>query len=127
MPAGRREFIQVLVFAGAATALAACGGEDPAPDPDGGGGGGGGLASCTDNGGRASSITGNHGHSLAIPKAHFAAGITQTYDIQGASPHAHDIQLTAEQLATILAGGTVTVTTLDDATDHAHSVSCVCA
>jgi len=126
MPAGRREFIQVLVFAGAATALGACGGDEANPD-DGGGGGGGSQASCTDNGGKASSITGNHGHNLAIPKAHFAAGVTQAYDIQGVSDHPHTIELTAGQLATIAGGGTVTVTTVTDGSGHSHSVSCVCA
>ena len=122
---GRREFVKLLVYFGAsAAALAACGSgtdsggnqtQNPPPPGD-----------CSANGGTAASITGNHGHSLMVPKEDFSAGMDKTYDIHGTATHTHSITLTVDQLATIFAGGQATVTsTLTN--DHTHQVKVVCA
>ena len=121
MRGGRREFIQVLVLGGAALGVAACGGgDDGGTDPVQN------TGNCTANGGKAGAITGNHGHSITIPAAHFSAGTDQLYDITGAATHPHTITLTAAQLASLAAGNTVSVTSSNDEA-HTHGVTLVCA
>lgn len=122
---GRREFVKLLVFFGTGAALAACGSSSDSGDQ------GGGVnppppGDCSAHGAKAGSITGNHGHSLMVPKEDFSAGMDKVYDIQGSAAHSHTIALTADQLATILSGSAVSVaSTVTD--DHAHQVSVVCA
>jgi hypothetical protein len=91
----------------------------------GGGGGGGSAVSCANNGAHDTNITLNHGHSLMVPAADFSAVGDKVYDIMGGSLHSHSITLTAAQRATILGGGSVTVTST--LTGHTHDVTVACA
>ena len=72
-----------------------------------------------------STIGTNHGHTLALPAADVAAGTERTYDIQGASPHAHSVTVTAEQF-TMLAAGMTVMTTSTRGGGHTHAVTLVC-
>ncbi|MEW5742665.1 MAG: hypothetical protein AB1938_27355, partial [Myxococcota bacterium] len=92
----------------------------------GGSGGGGSASTCTTNGAHHTNISSNHGHALMVPAADFQATGDRTYNIQGTSGHPHTITLTEAQRATILGGGTVTVTSSQDA-GHTHSVTVACA
>lgn len=89
----------------------------------GSGNGGGGLSSC---GAEGAAISGNHGHSLSIAAADLDSTTAKTYSIQGAASHAHSITLSPAQLASLKAGGTVTVTSTTDLA-HEHAVSVTCA
>jgi hypothetical protein len=121
MEQGRREFVKLIVFFGAGSALAACGGSDSGGDnttP---------TRSCTAHGGTASAITANHGHALMVPVADFTSPqIDHTYSIQGSAGHDHTITLTGAQLADVLAGNTVTVTSTETLA-HTHGVTVICA
>ena len=119
MENGRREFVRLLVYFGVGAAVAGCG-EDPAE--------GTGTPSCSTFGGKATSITANHGHVLAVPVAHFAGG-DHTYTIDGTSGHSHSITLTAAQLADIMAGSSVQVASTESAVPvvHNHTVTVGCA
>jgi hypothetical protein len=115
MDGGRRDFVRLIVVAGAATALGGCGDD--------------GKVSCTDFGGKASNITGNHGHSLTVPAADFSSGTDHTYSIMGTSVHDHEITLTAAQLSDIAAGMSVQVLSTESAVPsvHSHTVTVTCA
>jgi hypothetical protein len=115
MGAGRREFVQVLVIGGAGIAAFGCGDE----------GGTGRAPSCSESGGTAKSISANHGHKLAIPAADFSSGTDHTYSIMGTADHDHEITLTAAQLAEILAGSQVQVTSTET-NIHPHIVMTAC-
>lgn len=67
----------------------------------------------------------NHGHSLFVPIADIEAGMDVTYDITGTSGHMHDVSLTADQLAMLLAGMTVVVTSTEGGA-HTHEVTISC-
>jgi hypothetical protein len=67
----------------------------------------------------------NHGHELVIPLADVEAHSNATYDIQGASPHAHSVTLTADDFAALDQGMSVmVVSTLGDGHTHQVTVSC---
>ena len=51
-------------------------------------------------------ISNNHGHALSIPLADIDAGVEQAYDASG-DAHCHEVVLTAEDFATLRAGGVV--------------------
>jgi hypothetical protein len=74
----------------------------------------------------ATTILGNHGHSLTIPTADLDSTTDKTYSIQGQSTHAHNVTLTPAQLAQIKAGTAVTLVSSEDAS-HSHSVTCNCS
>ena len=98
--------------------LQACGGGGSS----GGNNNGAGPSSCSSEG---AAITANHGHSLSIAAADLDSTTARTYSIQGAAGHAHSITLSPAQLASLKAGGTVTVTsTTDFAHEHAVTVTC---
>jgi hypothetical protein len=78
------------------------------------------------NGARASAISANHGHALAVPKADIASTTPKTYSIKGASGHAHTVTLTVAHYATLKAGKSLVVSSTNDA-GHAHQVTIVCA
>ena len=82
-------------------------------------------ATCA-SGASASAITGNHGHSLLIPKADLAAGVAKTYSIQGTASHAHQVSISAAQLATLKAGQSISVTS-SLVFAHVHTVTVRCA
>jgi len=114
MDQGRREFVKLIAYVGAGTALAACGNKDSKGD-------------CSVAGGTASNITNNHGHALDVPTADFMDPIADhLYSIQGSAAHDHTISLTGAQLQQVLAGSSVTVTSTT--TDlHMHDVTVACA
>ncbi len=67
----------------------------------------------------------NHGHTMTVSPADVAAGVEQTYLIQGTSLHPHTVVITAANFATLKMTGTVTVmSSLDDA--HRHNVTVTC-
>lgn len=80
----------------------------------------GGIRSCSPT------IGGNHGHVLVVPPEDVQAGQERTYDIQGGSAHNHRVTLTSANFATLAGGGTITVSSSNDAF-HQHSVTVRCA
>lgn len=66
----------------------------------------------------------NHGHALEIPMADIIAGVEVTYDASGAAGHCHAVTLTAEDFATLRAGGSVTKISCNGG-DHEFVISCV--
>jgi hypothetical protein len=99
--------------------LAACGGGDDGPSIDAPA-----AASCTMNG-TVATINGNHGHTLTIPAADVSAGAERTYDITGTSPHSHMVTVSAANMATLAANGTVQVTSTSGSA-HTHTISIRC-
>ena len=77
------------------------------------------------SGDKVATISANHGHKLAIPAADFSSGTDHTYSILGTADHDHALTLTAAQLAEILAGGQVQVTSTET-NIHTHVVTAVC-
>ena len=109
MTISRKAFLVQL--AGGGWALASCGGggdSPPAPPPAGTG--------CV------ATITGNHGHVLAISAADLNSLADITYDILGSADHTHSVTFTAAQLAQLKAGNSVSVTTTTTLA-HNHAIS----
>lgn len=109
--------------------VSACGdsapyGEESGDGPEGNGNVGSGTASCSAD--ATSSITANHGHALLVPADDVDAATEKTYDIAGASPHSHEITVTASDFAQLAAGNSVTVMSTEGAS-HVHSVTLTCA
>ncbi len=116
----RKDFLRsALAAAGAALGLGAtnsgCGGDDD------GGGGGGSTGSCS------SSITNNHKHSLSVSAADLEAAQQKTFSIKGASPHDHEVMLTANHFASLKAGKSVFVESSDGGSGHTHNVTVKCS
>ena len=111
----RKQFLTVGAIAGATVTLIVTGcGSD---DSDSGGGGGG---SCSPD------IVGNHGHTLVISAADLEAGANKTYNIQGTSPHDHEVILTAAHFTSLKNGSSVSVTSTSTA-GHDHPITITCA
>lgn len=91
-----------------------------------GGGGGGGTGNCSVNGGTASSISSNHGHSLTVPAADVNAGVDKTYNIQGSSSHPHTIMVSSSDFATLSMNNSISKTSTNN-DGHTHSVTITCA
>ena len=72
-----------------------------------------------------SQISQNHGHSLAIPAGDIEAGAGKSYSIKGSADHNHDLALTADDFAMIMAGSEVTITSTND-DGHTHEVTIRC-
>lgn len=87
---------------------------------------GGGTANCLQNGARASSISGNHGHSLTVSKADVSAGAEKTYSISGSSGHSHSVTVSAANFNTLKSNQPVNVTSTSG-NSHTHSVTISCA
>ncbi len=68
-------------------------------------------------------ISNNHGHSLEIPLADIDAGVETTYDASGDSGHCHEVILTAEDFATLRAGGSVVKYSCNGG-DHEYVLNC---
>jgi hypothetical protein len=115
MDNGRRDFVRLMVIAGVGTAVGGCGNDT--------------KVSCTDFGGTAASITGNHGHILSVPAADFSSGTSHSYSIMGSAAHDHEITLTSQQLTDIAAGMSVEVQSSESAVPsvHSHAVTVTCA
>ena len=80
---------------------------------------------CDTKGGKALSISANHGHALVIPAADFVNPVEGTYDIMGGGTHNHTVTLTAAELTTLANGDPVVVTS--SVTGHSHVVTVGCA
>jgi hypothetical protein len=110
----------LVISGGMAFIAAACGGGDdkddkpaaqqPAANP-----------SC-----KASGIGNNHGHELVIPYADTASAASLSYSIRGSSDHDHTVILSAQQLAQVRSGASVTVNSTTSG-GHTHSVTVMCA
>lgn len=81
---------------------------------------------CLQNGGTASAITGNHGHSLSVSAADVSAGTEKTYSIQGASSHQHMVTVTSSDFGNLGLNQSITKTSTSDS-GHTHSVTISCA
>lgn len=120
----RRRFLGTTI---ATAALAACG-------SDGGSGGDAGTPdsgtankSCTTNGTNVT-IGANHGHTLTVSAADVTAGVEKTYDIQGSSPHAHSVTVTAANFATLQSNPNATLAlTSTSGGGHTHEITILCA
>ena len=125
----RKEFINqtlgTLVVALPALALVGCSGSDggdgnPDPDPDPNP-----QANCLEDGTTAA-ISANHGHTLSVSRQDVIAGAEKTYSIQGSSPHAHSVTLTAGNFTSLQGNNSITVlSTSGDG--HTHNVLVSCA
>ena len=114
----RRQFLGTAV---AATAVAACGGDDGKTDAAIAG------RNCAVNG-TSTTISSNHGHVIMVTSAQVNAGVDMTYDIMGSADHTHSVTITAANFATLQsnANGSVMVTTTSGG-GHTHSVTVICA
>jgi hypothetical protein len=70
-------------------------------------------------------ITCRHDHSMIIPAEDIEAGMPKTYDIQGTNPtHGHDVTVTAEMFAQLIAGETVEIFVPSQNQPHTVFISC---
>ncbi len=81
---------------------------------------------CLANGATASSISGNHGHTLTISKDDVDAGVEKTYSIKGTSGHDHSVTLTASHFTSLKSNQSITVSSTAGG-GHTHSVTVSCA
>ncbi len=86
-----------------------------------GGSAGGGDDACT--GEIEAEISMNHNHALTVPMADIMAGVAKIYDAQGTANHPHYVELTADDFATLRAGGTVKKVSCSGG-DHEYVLSC---
>ena len=125
----RKEFI-VLTFAlvGVGATAAGCSSEN------GNGGGAGSNGNAGSNGAvtcddplpasQQSDSTG-HTHSVSVPESALDGSSAQTFTTSSAGGHTHMITLSANSLATIRAGGSVTVTSTTNG-NHTHNYAVRC-
>lgn len=117
-------FITVFTLVGLGRIVAACSDNKDSTDNGGGGGGNTPQPDCL-NAGTTVSISANHGHQLTVSKAAVAAGVQQTYDIQGSAAHNHTVTITAEDFADLAANQSIIKTS--SAAGHTHTVTVSCA
>ncbi len=115
----RKQFCASMAGATVTLWLQACGG--------GGGGGGGGSTpppASTTCGAGVNNVTGNHGHTLTIPKVDLDSATAKTYGLAAATTdgHIHSVTFSPAQLASMKSGGTVTVTSTTNV-GHGHDVT----
>lgn len=127
----RKQFLGALLRGTAATASAAValsglsgcsddGGGTPSDAPSGSG-------NCNANG-TLVTIGTNHSHTLNVPKTDVTAAAAKTYDITGASGHAHSVSLTAAHFQALASNQVVMVqSTAGGADSHTHSIRVSCA
>ena len=72
------------------------------------------------------SISGNHGHTISIPKADLDSMTDKTYNIQGTATHNHTITLTPAQLTQLKTAGASVDVTSSTAEAHNHGVTVSC-
>jgi hypothetical protein len=66
----------------------------------------------------------NHGHEALITRVQLVAGGAIVLNIKGRASHNHTVELSSNQVVTILAGGSVSVESSADYEDkHGHSVT----
>ena len=118
----RKQFCERMLSGSVVLLFSGCGGGGsyssspapaPAPSPSA-------AQSCS-----ASTISGNHGHSLTVPASDLDSMADITYNIQGAADHNHMVTLSAAQLAQLKAGQMVTVTS-STTLSHNHDVTVSC-
>lgn len=68
----------------------------------------------------------NHGHVFTVAFADVTAGAEKTYDLTGASPHAHAVTLSAENLRTLRDGQILRVRSTEG-NGHSHRLWVRCA
>ena len=118
MDISRKQFVETILSGGTLLLIGGCGGGGsyggtPAPAP------------APANACNQASVSDNHGHVLAIPKADLDSMTDKAYDIQGSADHTHSVTFTVAQLAALKAGMAVAVqstTTLA----HSHLVTETC-
>jgi len=81
---------------------------------------------CLVNGAEASSISGNHGHSLTVSNADVNAALEKSYTIDGSANHSHSVTLTAANFATLSTNQQVILNSTTG-NGHTHSVTVSCA
>ena len=119
MATTRKAFLNAAAGGSVLLLLQACGGggSDPAPAPEPGP-----SATCGASG---AAVSGNHGHTLAIPAADLGSAVAKTYSIQGMATHDHTLTLTPADLQKLKAGQMVTlVSTTTLAHEHTVTISC---
>jgi hypothetical protein len=115
----RKQFIEGIAGGTVVLLFQGCGGggSDAAPAA----GMSGGSTSCN-----ATTISGNHGHALTVPKTDLDSTTDKVYSIMGSADHDHTVTLTAAMLAQLKAGAMVT-TTSTTTLSHNHNVTVSCA
>jgi hypothetical protein len=116
MPLSRKAFLIQIAGGGWLLATTGCGG----------GGSDNNTVAPPAGSGCGATISGNHGHVLAIDTADLTSTTDKTYDIQGGATHSHTVTFTAAQLAQLKAGTAVSVTS-SMTNSHDHGISEVCA
>lgn len=118
MDISRKQFCASLAGATVTLWLQGCGG--------GGGDGGGSSTPPPTSGGicgaGTNNITGNHGHTLTILRAELDSATNRTYTLSVGNGHSHTVTFTPAQLTLMKNGGSVTVTSSNDA-GHDHDVT----
>lgn len=119
MAVSRKDFLRLLVAAGAGGWMLGCpnngdGGSDAGADA-----GPGSSNRCE------TTISLNHGHVLVMSREDVALGEERMYSIRGIALHDHSVTLTAADFATLAAGGTVGPLT-SSLSGHTHDVTVVC-
>ena len=118
MDISRKQFCASLAGATVTLWLQGCGG--------GGGDGGGRSTPPPTSGGicgaGTSNITGNHGHTLTIPRVDLDSATSKTYTLAAGNGHTHTVTFTPAQLTLMKSGGSATVTSSTDA-GHEHHVT----
>jgi len=133
----RKTFIKktvgALLLALPAYAIIGCSGSDDSGSYNSNSGGayGGGFSggtdpNCLENGARASSISGNHGHSLTVSSSDVNAGIEKTYSIQGSAVHVHNVTVSVADFNSLKINQQISViSTSGDSHTHSVVISCV--
>ncbi|WP_274475702.1 hypothetical protein [Mangrovimonas aestuarii] len=81
---------------------------------------------CLENGANASSISGNHGHSLVVSMDDVVQGTQKTYSIQGNADHNHNVTLGPNDFSDLQANQSIVVSSTSGS-GHNHSVTVSCA
>jgi hypothetical protein len=115
----RRDFFEGLASGTVLLTLQACGG-----------GGGSGSGPGFGAGCNATTISGHSGHALNVPTADLTLTASKNYSIKGTADHDHIVTLSAQNLADMKNGRSVTVTSsLIDAApygSHSHTLTITC-
>jgi len=84
------------------------------------------LPSCIDNGAKPLSISANHGHTLTIPKADVASGVSKSYNIIGSATHAHEVTLSPDDFAKLKNNEQIGIVSTNNV-GHEHTIVVRCA
>ena len=128
MNTSRRNFLEIALVLGGASAIGCSSSPAPVDAPSGGTDA---PVAPTDSGPfvcatPSATIALNHGHELIVPLADVTAAADRTYDIMGTSIHTHSVTITAAQFATIATGASVMVSSTVGSA-HMHDITVRCA